>query len=53
MTARLVDVLGLPTREQARFIVVRLGLAGGVRHQSGAQVATRAPRIEITDQQAS
>lgn len=50
---RLIDVIGLPSPEQARRIVVRLGLAGGARRNSGAEVAPSAPRIETARQQAS
>lgn len=53
MTARLIDVIGLPTPEQARRIVVRLGLAGGVRHDNGAGAATPTPRAKTVHQQAS
>lgn len=53
MTARLIDVLGLPTPDQARRLVVLLGLAGGVRQQNGAEVVTSAPQIEKPHQQAS
>jgi len=53
MTTRLIDVIGLPSPDQARRIVLLLGLAGGARKQNGAEVAPSAPRIEITRQQAS
>lgn len=53
MTARLIDVLGLPTPEQARRIVVRLGLAAGARHDNGAGGATPAPQIKTVHPQAS
>lgn len=54
MTPRpLIDVIGLPTPEQARLIVLRLGLAGGARHDNGAGAVTPAPRAKTVHQQAS
>lgn len=52
-TRRLIDVIGLPTPEQARRIVILLGLAGGARHDDGAGEATPAPRTKTVHQQAS
>jgi hypothetical protein len=53
VTRRLSDVIGPLTPEQARFIVVRLGLAAGPRHGKGAGDAPPAPEPKTAHQQAS
>lgn len=53
MTVRLIDVIGLPSPEQARYIVVRLGLANAPRHDNGAEEDTPAPHVKTVHPQAS
>jgi hypothetical protein len=53
VTRRLIDIYGPPTPEQARFLVVRLGLAAGPRHGKGAAEAPAAPKPKTVHPQAS
>lgn len=51
--SRLIDVLGVPSPEQARRVLLLLGLAGGGRNKNGVGVSAPTPSAENTRQQAS